>query len=382
MKEKAFTLIELLAVIVILAIIALIATPIITSLIDKAEKDSELMSAKMYIDGVDKSILTYNISNKLKDATCEVESDGNLDCNGTKVEVNVQNTKAVSGKITIENRKVSKVENLKVKENYYSTGENGELVGSKSAKYKIITNLTNLTLTGSTFAESDKTTTLTLVPTNGYLLPESITVTGSSYTYDSETGVITLTNPTRDVEISAVGRLMCELVSGISQATGAEYTCTLDTDRTFYVLGDNEDSTKIDLIMNMNYTDDTVPATMKWCVSGDSNTCNHDNLDPLVSHVQEVFGNNVVVSLPSYDQIYIAAGNKEDPLPTWLYDYLIYTAHPVSNVYGYWTSSPSASNANKALDVFYFGILHSVDVSSASYNGFRPVITISKSLMN
>ena len=387
MKNKAFTLIELLAVIVILAIIALIATPIITSLIDKAEKDSELMSAKMYIDGVDKSILTYNISNKLKDATCEVESDGNLDCNGTKVEVNVQNTKAVSGKITIENRKVSKVENLKVKENYYSTGENGELVGSKSAKYKIITNLTNLTLTGSTFAESDKTTTLTLVPTNGYLLPESIIVTGSSYTYDSETGVITLTNPTRDVEISTSGiALICLLQSGTSQTTGAEYLCSLDTDRIFYVLGDNEDSTKIDLIMNMNYTDETVPVKMAWCdpngANPSNNACNHDNLDPLVSHVQEVFGSNVVVSIPSYDQIKQAAGNKTSGLPTWLYDNLDNDGTTTNIPIGYWTSSPSASYSGVAWLVRYNVDLYSDTVSNASVYGFRPVITISKSLMN
>ena len=179
---------------------------------------------------------------------------------------------------------------------------------------------------------------------------------------------------------------ICTLENGTSKTTGAEYTCSLDTTRTFYVLGDNEDSTKIDLIMNMNYTDDTVPVTMPWCdpngANPSNNACNHDNLDPLVSHVQEVFGSDVTVSLPTYNQIYKAAGNKEDPLPTWLYDYLIYTAHPVSNVYGYWTSSPNASNANKALDVFYFGILYSGDVSSASYHGFRPVITISKSLMN
>ena len=180
--------------------------------------------------------------------------------------------------------------------------------------------------------------------------------------------------------------LICKLQSGTSKTTGAEYTCTLDTTRTFYVLGDNEDSTKIDLIMNMNYTDDTVPATMAWCdpngANPSNNACNHDNLEPLVSHVQEVFGSDVTVSLPSYNQIYKAAGNKTSGLPAWLYDYLRNTTHPVSGLYGYWTSTPYASSADRAWNVFCDGSLNYDPVSSASYYGFRPVITISKSLMN
>ena len=180
---------------------------------------------------------------------------------------------------------------------------------------------------------------------------------------------------------------LCKLQSGTSQTTGAEYLCTLDTDRTFYVLGDNEtDSTKIDLIMNMNYTDETVPVTMAWCdpngANPSNNACNHDNLNPLVSHVQKVFGSNVTVSLPSYDQIYKAAGNKSSPLPTWLYDYLINAPHPVSNVNGYWTSTPYASSADSAWFVTYYGSLSYYTVGSAGGRGLRPVITISKSLMN
>jgi type IV pilus assembly protein PilA len=181
---------------------------------------------------------------------------------------------------------------------------------------------------------------------------------------------------------------ICTLENGTSKTIGAEYTCTLDTTRTFYVLGDNEDSSKIDLIMNMNYTDDTVPVTMAWCVSGSSNTCNHDNLDPLVSHVQEVFGSDVTVSLPSYDQIYKASGSSAmygtvvSGLPTWLYDYLKNTTHPVSNVLGYWTSTPYASSAGNAWNVNYHGTSNTSTVSDASILGLRPVITISKSLMN
>ena len=396
--KKGFTLVELLAVLVILAIIVLIAVPTVTNIINKAEEDSEKASAKMYIEGVNKSLMEYNLSNRLVNANCTVMTDGNLDCDGTTIEVSVKNTVPTEGMVTIENIEVSKVQNLKVGDNYYTTNENGELIGSKTAKYNLLASLTNLTSTETTVIEANKITTITLTPINGYGLPDTITVTGTEYTYDNTTGVISLSNPTSNVTITAT---VIKLVTPATAATkttgnvpegnyaaGDEYIINLGgEDRIFFVLGENEtDSTKIDLIMNMNYTDDKVPVKMAWCdpngANPSNNACNHDNLDPLVSHVQEVFGSNVVVSLPSYDQIKLAAGNKTSGFPTWLYDYLHNTTHPVSGLYGYWTASPIASNAAGAWSVRYNGTLSTGVVSNASNFGFRPVITISKSLMN
>ena len=471
--KKGFTLVELLAVLVILAIIVLIAVPTVTNIINKAEEDSEKASAKMYIEGVNKSLMEYNLSNRLVNANCTVMTDGNLDCDGTTIEVSVNNTVPTEGMVTIENIEVSKVQNLKVGDNYYTTNENGELIGSKTAKYNLIASLTNLTSTETTVIEANKTTTITLTPTSGYGLPDTITVTGTEYTYDNTTGVISLSNPTNNITITATGKVVTYNITtnltnltstgdttidtastgtvtltpssgyGLPSSitvTGTEYTYDNTTgvislsnptsnvtitatviklvtpataatkttgnvpegnyaagdeyiinlggeDRIFFVLGENEnDSTKIDLIMNMNYTDDKVPVKMAWCdpngANPSNNACNHDNLDPLVSHVQKVFGSNVTVSLPSYDQIKLAAGNKTSELPTWLYDYLLGTTHPVSGLYGYWTSSPDASIAITAWDVHSRGSLLYDVVSDASSNGFRPVITISKSLMN
>ena len=54
MKKKGFTLVELLAVIVILAIIALIATPIILGVIEKSKKGATENSALGYTEAVEK----------------------------------------------------------------------------------------------------------------------------------------------------------------------------------------------------------------------------------------------------------------------------------------------------------------------------------------
>ena len=64
MKKKGFTLVELLAVIVILAIIALIATPMILNVIENAKKGASKSSALGYIEGIEKYIVLNEVTNK------------------------------------------------------------------------------------------------------------------------------------------------------------------------------------------------------------------------------------------------------------------------------------------------------------------------------
>lgn len=68
-KRNGFTLVELLAVIVILALIALIATPIILNIINDTKKSSIKQSAIGYVDAVEKTILE-------KKTNTDVDYDG------------------------------------------------------------------------------------------------------------------------------------------------------------------------------------------------------------------------------------------------------------------------------------------------------------------
>lgn len=65
MKQKGFTLVELLAVIVILAVIALIATPQVLSMIESSRQGAAESSMLSYVDVVEKSIVVklMNASN-------------------------------------------------------------------------------------------------------------------------------------------------------------------------------------------------------------------------------------------------------------------------------------------------------------------------------
>ena len=104
--KKVFTLIELLAVIVILAIIALIATPIILNIIEDSRKQSMISSANLYVDGLVKQIATKNLTNAFNPSSCTVSS-GNVTCDGQALEYNVTGKKPDSGSITFNNGVVS-----------------------------------------------------------------------------------------------------------------------------------------------------------------------------------------------------------------------------------------------------------------------------------
>ena len=70
-KKNAFTLIELLAVIVILAVILVIAIPRILDVIDVSKKDSFKTSAQLIADSAEKKYVTNKLNNIDEEITCE-----------------------------------------------------------------------------------------------------------------------------------------------------------------------------------------------------------------------------------------------------------------------------------------------------------------------
>ena len=113
--KKGFSLIELLAVIVILAIIALIATPIVLDIIDDTKESSLLRSAEFYLNAIEQSITQLNAENggNFNPKSCEIEENGNIICDKNKdnvIELKLDGEKPDGGTITITNGKIDKVE--------------------------------------------------------------------------------------------------------------------------------------------------------------------------------------------------------------------------------------------------------------------------------
>ncbi len=99
-KNKGFTLVELLAVIVILAIIALIATPIILNVINDAKKQAAKDSAYGYMDAVEKYIVSSELEDKsIQDGTYRVEELNSMG-------VSVKGSTPDNGNIEIKNSSV------------------------------------------------------------------------------------------------------------------------------------------------------------------------------------------------------------------------------------------------------------------------------------
>ena len=127
-KRNAFTLIELLAVIVILAVILVIAIPRILDVIETSKKDSFKSTAQLIADSAEKKYVTNKLNNIDEEITCEnvtklskedyeycfvkIDNEGNAKvtikgkgkfkdlaiCNGTKTTVELSDTCSTDAK--------------------------------------------------------------------------------------------------------------------------------------------------------------------------------------------------------------------------------------------------------------------------------------------
>ena len=336
-RKNAFTLIELLAVIVVLAIIALIATPIVMKTIKNAKKGAAERSADSYIKQVEVAVAEERLNkNEVLEGEYQITSDGNLcrdksaSCSDDdKIKIEMNGKKPTSGKIKITN---------------------GSVDQSSS----------NMTI-----GDYD------------------VTYNSTRKTYEATEKESSTTPDTPQVEVLCTSKTAATTgnVPSGNYAYGDEYTCELgDNDaKTFFVLETNGDN--VSLIMNKNIDSNgkgtTSGNTVAWCKSGNDNSCVADGaLEYLkTSTTGWTKLTESQISLPSYDQIYKAAGNKTSGLSTWLYGNLNSSSAP----YAYWTSTPFASDSFYAWFVFCDGSLSYNRVGNYYDYGVRPVITVSKS---
>lgn len=109
-KRNAFTLLELLAVIIVLAIISLIATPIVINVVKSAKKSSAIESVTNYVRAVDMAISMSKIDkNRIPNGEYQINSDGNLclndDCSKV-LEIETKGNRPTNGKLIVSNGEV------------------------------------------------------------------------------------------------------------------------------------------------------------------------------------------------------------------------------------------------------------------------------------
>lgn len=129
-NKKGFTLVELLAVIVILAIIALIATPIILNVIDDAKTNAAKNSAYGYIDALEKvnarDMLSSESFNVLS-GTYTITNDGTLTHGEKVVTVKFKGTKPTGGTLTYADGKLSSGSSIIVYGKTFTSDADGKL---------------------------------------------------------------------------------------------------------------------------------------------------------------------------------------------------------------------------------------------------------------
>ena len=132
MRKNAFTLIELLAVIVILAIITLIAVLIVINIIEDAKEESLKRSVQNYLD-------KENLKVKYKPDTCNIQEDGNLICseNGNELttsdganilKIDIKSKKPEIGTIKLKDGKIIDIIDININGKYYGFDSKGKII--------------------------------------------------------------------------------------------------------------------------------------------------------------------------------------------------------------------------------------------------------------
>lgn len=106
-QQKGFTLIELLAVIVILAIITLITMPLILGVIEKTRVGAAERTIDNYIHAIELSVAEKMVTEGFDATDCTIQSDRNLLCGESVLEVKSKGEKPSSGTIKLKDGMVN-----------------------------------------------------------------------------------------------------------------------------------------------------------------------------------------------------------------------------------------------------------------------------------
>lgn len=232
MKKRGFTLVELIAVIVVLAVVMVIAVPIITDSINKSQEKAY----NNQISGLINAAKKWGASN--------------------------------TGKLPDENGLTVSL-------------PTGKQIANKS-QFSEILGLDYIWLYGNYWTSSTVDDSLVyIVDSGGDFYPNDVT-----YTYGVRP-VITIP------KLSSLCKAKSIVTNGNlaygNYNYGDEYSCTLNDgiENTFYVVENNDDT--VSLLLDRNYDEEL----LTWCKSGSSNSCNADGLSAKINEIKEKWIGNV-----------------------------------------------------------------------------------------
>ena len=428
-NTKGFTLVELLAVIVILAIIALIAVPIVMNVIGNARKSAAIESFRGYMDAVEKTIIRDSLK-----TTSELPSKDANGCYNLKeldTKVKVKGDKPViddEDTLCMEKGKVKSVSEVTISGYKLEYKDGKILVNGKSTEttkpktYTVTYNANGGS--GSMEATTNEIVANTFTRTNYEFKEWNTKQDGTGETYTTTSTVSSdLTLYAIWVNYSQIkcnGNSTCNVGNYINYNPTTNQKCENPTSTTgtktgcmkWYVIKDNGSS--VDVILDHNTT-----ATVAYETSGtykeyaqasiktqvDSDTTGWaSGLNPRLitaNEVATIVGNTSWNSSTATSSQYFYFGSLSTTRYSsqteeqkarqrsfaWLFDYTegctSYGCNTAdSSTDGYWTSSPVSGNSYFAWFVYDDGTLSFGNVVIDYGFGVRPVITLSKSVIS
>ena len=369
MSSKAFTLIELLAVIVILAIIALIAVPIVLNIIDDSKKSSNEESIKMYGKAIENAAGNYYLKHqeKKKVTVQKLKNENLVNYNGNPVECEIEKIYQ-SGKIylkdcTVGGTKVDYAYGEESYKDYIHLVEDTEPKGlSLGDKYTYDVNDNDTFYFYILSIEKDKV---------NLIMDRNICENGTgNYTeennyckYAYESSNINAYGP-----VTAMRKLYNATKNWINVPNmNLEYNDIVDQTNSGY----NEDIT-------YGYTGITIMDGTGYITFKNGNTQNIKFIDniPIVSR------------FPKYSEVINAGCSQtQGSCPAWLVGNMTYwdgankkySTNNNSEIYqnqivDYWLLSSYPGASNRARKIFYAGHITSSQIFEDG--GYRPVITV------
>ena len=388
-KKNAFTLIELLAVIVVLAIIALIATPIVMNTIKNAKKGAAERSADSYIDAVETTVATSKLdSDGIPDGTYTINEDGNLTGNGLKepLEIEMNGNKPTSGTITIKNGQVTKDSTM--------------TIGGYDVKYNEDNKKYEATEKGNTTPDTPKTYA------NGEVVYFNVTTgekcTSSDYT-ETQSNIGVNSGCMKFYAFNDDGKDKVNLIldhnttgkvawnSSVSDATGPkEVLSQLKTDTASWKGTETPANYTMDQstqISKANYTIDYSSYKARLITANEvAQITGNTTWDEKNASSMFYFDTNTTTASNT-----CKSGNTSGCSYGWLYDRTstdctirgcLNNADSAMEGYGYWTASSRATNSGSAWSVYNKAYVSSGTVSTSNICGVRPVITVLRSKLS
>ena len=360
-KHRAFTLIELLAVIIILAIVALIATPIILNVIEDAKKSAGKSESNMILGGIN----NYCATEAVKE---EMDENYTTICKNTMTEEEIKKMVNLGNAEILEIEYSGKLTWLKVKSNGY------------------IYSLQNNTMVEGDLAK----------PESKYAVGDLLKVQVS----DSETQNIYVLEVNGDEIVGLLDRNLGSTVAWISEedynAAGGNWSSddNATKNQNLYTYGPitankalNERTSSWNKVTKKYLPDaqDILKLTEYYKeleISGETSNWESKYLTDFFRFWES---NEEVMNCSSGSECreaMIAAGGAKYLLPEWI-TINLKTIVDSGVEYGYWTSTPLdnsiMSNPYCALIVLFNGYPFFIQISYSDAIGVRPVIHISQS---